>query len=33
MNDVIFGTRDISENIPETEAWNKKTLEIRATLK
>ncbi|BBI31706.1 ABC transporter substrate-binding protein [Cohnella abietis] len=33
MNDIIFGDRDINEIIPLTEAWNKKTLELRATLK
>jgi len=33
MNDIIFGDRDINEIIPETEAWNKKTTELRAALK
>ncbi|OXS61757.1 hypothetical protein B1A99_03875 [Cohnella sp. CIP 111063] len=33
MNDIIFGDRDINEIIPETEAWNKKTLELREALK
>jgi ABC-type glycerol-3-phosphate transport system substrate-binding protein len=33
MNDIIFGEGDINEIIPQTEAWNKKTLELRATLK
>ncbi|RKP53085.1 extracellular solute-binding protein [Cohnella endophytica] len=33
MNDIIFGTRDINDIIPETEAWNKKTLELAASLK
>lgn len=33
LNDVIFGEGDINEIIPLTEAWNKKTLELRASLK
>ncbi|MCL6456830.1 MAG: extracellular solute-binding protein [Gorillibacterium sp.] len=33
MNDIIFGDRDINDLIPETEAWNKKTLELREALK
>jgi multiple sugar transport system substrate-binding protein len=33
MNDIIFGTGDINKIIPETEAWNKKTLDLRASLK
>ncbi|QGG55672.1 ABC transporter substrate-binding protein [Paenibacillus sp. B01] len=32
MNDIIFGDRDINDLIPETEAWNKKTAELRASL-
>ncbi|MCM3000518.1 extracellular solute-binding protein [Paenibacillus cellulositrophicus] len=33
LNDIIFGDRDINDIIPETETWNKKTQEVRATLK
>jgi hypothetical protein len=33
LNDIIFGDRDINDIIPETEAWNKKTLELRESLK
>jgi multiple sugar transport system substrate-binding protein len=33
MNDIVMGDGDINRIIPETEAWNKKTLEVRATLK
>nr|WP_273385465.1 extracellular solute-binding protein [Cohnella zeiphila] len=32
LNDIIFGDRDINDIIPETEAWNKKTLELRSSL-
>lgn len=32
LNEIIFGERDINDIIPETEAWNKKTTELRATL-
>jgi len=32
MNDIIFGGDDINRIIPETEAWNKRTLEVRAEL-
>lgn len=32
MNDIIFGDRDINDIIPETEAWNKKTMELRQGL-
>ncbi|OBZ18723.1 hypothetical protein A8L34_03955 [Bacillus sp. FJAT-27264] len=33
LNDIIFGDRDINDIIPETETWNKKTLELRDSLK
>ncbi|WP_179282907.1 ABC transporter substrate-binding protein [Paenibacillus taichungensis] len=33
LNDIIFGDRDINDIIPETEAWNKKTIELRESLK
>jgi maltose-binding protein MalE len=33
MNDIVMGDGDIDRIIPETEAWNKKTLEVRAQLK
>lgn len=33
LNDIIFGDRDINDIIPETETWNKKTLELRESLK
>ncbi|QGQ98966.1 extracellular solute-binding protein [Paenibacillus psychroresistens] len=33
MNDVVMGEGDINLIIPETEAWNKKTLEVRDSLK
>jgi ABC-type glycerol-3-phosphate transport system substrate-binding protein len=33
MNDIVMGDGDINRIIPETEAWNKKTLEVRAQLK
>lgn len=32
MNDIIFNGDDINRIIPETEAWNKRTLELREEL-
>ncbi|MBB6675271.1 ABC transporter substrate-binding protein [Cohnella nanjingensis] len=33
MNDIVFGGADINKIIPETEKWNKRTLEVREQLK